>query len=230
MVWKWFRRSSTLRKSATRAAKKPLTLSLEQLENRLLPASVLDTLLPSFNAAAVTLYQGGVVGPQTTAQTDGNVTPVHESGTGWLDPGTSYSYSWEIFGTISGNGTATYHEEYRIGFDNTYSDQVGTSFHEWGFYQYTLTITTTEHATEVLLDVDLELHQTVSHVSQMTHADGSSISTAWTTELLQYAGREIFNRTELADGVAHGRDVNTGRRLESYTETGATRIRFRAGM
>ena len=141
MGWNWLWKSPRRKSPITRSRRKSIFLNLEQLEDRVQPASVLESLMPNFDAGTLALYSGGSVGPLTTNPSSVEVNPVHQTGTGAVDPQTSYSYSFDVTGSDGPATSYSYQETYTYSFDTTISEPAGTTIHEWGTYTYTFSVT-----------------------------------------------------------------------------------------
>jgi hypothetical protein len=220
MAWKWPWKSRRRKTHAARSTKTSFFLDVERLEDRLQPAAVLDSLMPSFESGTFPLYSGGSVGPLTTSQTSGQVQPVHETGSGALDDQTSYSYSFDVTGGVGNDGIATYEETYTYTFETTINDWDGTSTHESGTYQYLYIVTTSANETTFSLITYLSFHQTGSKNGESTDAAGSTTTITSNWDLDHLLHREIHNNTDLGTGVSAGSDVSTGSGTQSYSASG----------
>jgi hypothetical protein len=220
MIWQWLRKRPRRKPLSARAERTRVRVQLEQLEDRLLPASMLDNFLPNFNDTAVPLYGGGTVSHLATLQTSGEPISLSETDSGTLGADATFSYTVEITGLTEPDGTASYEQEYVYNFDNTFVDSDGASIHEWGTYQYLFSISTTSVDTQFSFVAGLSYHQTALLSAETTATDGSTTSDTWTSELTQAFDREISNHTDFTDGSAQGSEINGGQSIANLVAVG----------
>jgi len=189
------------------------------MECRVVP-SWLDTYAPDFGPIAFPL-QSGAVGPLTAVQCGGPVGTVHDTGSGSLDPHTTYTYVLDTSRAVGWNDTWTYQESYTYTLDSTTGPPTpGAVSHEWGTFTYVFAATSSPTGSYFTLAADLSIHQTGSSTDQTTSADGATAVVASSWQVDQDYTRTIANETDLNTGEAYGTDSGTGSATENSTASG----------